>query len=330
MKLSPLHHFISIKQLSPKLIESLCSRAHQFKIWTKQEQFHRFNTILKNKIINLLFFEPSTRTQCSFQSAIYRLGGQSIILDINSSSSNKGETLQDTIRVMEQLGDLTILRHPKRGVHLELSPHLEKPLINAGDGDGEHPTQSLLDLFTIREEQQRLTLNYNFTLKTICMFGDLLYGRTVHSLLQLLSIQYQNQPLKIYLISPNGLKMPLYVVNEVKNSNSSFEIIETEELTKEIMSELDVLYVTRLQKERFLKEEEYLKYKSAFCLTKEDLKYSKNIHLPIIMHPLPRVNELDIEIDKDERAAYFRQVNNGVFMRMAILERILCPESISQ
>jgi len=251
-----------------------------------------------------------------------------MILDIQSSSSNKGETLRDTVRVMEQLAHATVLRHPKRGIHHELAPLLEKPIINAGDGDGEHPTQSLLDLFTIREEQQRLVVKYNFTLKTICMFGDLKYGRTVHSLMKLLSIYYRNQPLKLYLISPSGLKMPQTVLEECKKSEAPHEIVETEKLTPEIMGELDVIYVTRLQKERFENEEQYMQYKSSFSLKKEDLNHSKNPHVPIIMHPLPRVDELDEAIDSDERAAYFRQVGNGVFMRMSILEMLL-PNEIS-
>ncbi|EFC37647.1 predicted protein [Naegleria gruberi] len=319
-----LKSLLSIKQVDKSLIEQLSLRAGEFKNYHKTKQYHQYNTVLSDKIVNLLFFEPSTRTLCSFQSAVLKLGGKPITLDIQSSSSVKGESLQDTLRTMEQYGDLTVMRHPKRGVHQEVLPKLEKPLINAGDGDGEHPTQALLDLFTITEEEKRVSQQIDFNLKTICMFGDLKFGRTVHSLLRLLYKYYNTQPLKLYLISPSGLKMPDYVIEEcVKNYGNVHEIVECEKLTPEIMKELDVIYATRLQKERFENEDQYLSYKSSFCLKKDDLQHSRNQHLPIIMHPLPRVDELDESIDTDERAAYFRQMNNGVYMRMAILELLL-------
>lgn len=318
-----LSHLITIKQITPQLSESLCHRASQFKHFFIKQQHDQYNSILKNKIVNLLFFEPSTRTMCSFQSAVLRLGGNPITLDIQSSSSVKGESLQDTLRVMEQYGDLTVMRHSKRGVHQEMTSYLTKPLINAGDGDGEHPTQALLDLFTIKEEQERVAKLMDFKVQTICLFGDLKFGRTVHSLLRLLYIYFRNQPLKIYLISPEGLRMPQYVIDDCVQLGDNHTLIETESLTPEIMNELDVIYVTRLQKERFENEEQYLKLKSSFCLKKEHLNTSRNSHVPIIMHPLPRVDELDEAIDSDERAAYFRQMNNGMFMRMAILEMLL-------
>ena len=265
----------------------------------------------KGKILATLFFEPSTRTRLSFESAMLSPGGG--VLGFSSadrSSTQKGETLADTIKVVSGYSDIIAMRHPKEGAPIVAANNSNVPIINAGDGGHNHPTQTLLDLLTISQEKGRLD---NFT---IGLCGDLKFGRTVHSLIVALS-RYKN--IKFVLISPKELKIPEYLKQDILDKNN-IEYIETENLEESIGS-LDVLYMTRVQKERFLNEEEYVRLKDVYILDKEKLEKAKKDLC--IMHPLPRVNEISTEIDDDPRACYFRQAEYGKYMRMAIILKLL-------
>ena len=265
----------------------------------------------KGKILATLFFEPSTRTRLSFESAMLSLGGGVLgFSSADSSSTQKGETLADTIKVVSGYSDIIAMRHPKEGAPIVAANNSNVPIINAGDGGHNHPTQTLLDLLTISQEKGRLD---NFT---IGLCGDLKFGRTVHSLLVALS-RYKN--IKFVLISPKELKIPEYLKQDILDKNN-IEYIETENLEESIGS-LDVLYMTRVQKERFLNEEEYVRLKDVYILDKEKLEKAKKDLC--IMHPLPRVNEISTEIDDDPRACYFRQAEYGKYMRMAIILKLL-------
>ena len=265
----------------------------------------------KGKILATLFFEPSTRTRLSFESAMLSLGGGVLgFSSADSSSTQKGETLADTIKVVSGYSDIIAMRHPKEGAPIVAANNSNVPIINAGDGGHNHPTQTLLDLLTISQEKGRLD---NFT---IGLCGDLKFGRTVHSLLIALS-RYEN--IKFVLISPKELKIPEYLKQDILDKNN-IEYIETENLEESIGS-LDVLYMTRVQKERFLNEEEYVRLKDVYILDKEKLEKAKKDLC--IMHPLPRVNEISTEIDDDPRACYFRQAEYGKYMRMAIILKLL-------
>ncbi len=265
----------------------------------------------KGKILATLFFEPSTRTRLSFESAMLSLGGSVLgFSSADSSSTQKGETLADTIKVVSGYSDIIAMRHPKEGAPIVAANNSNVPIINAGDGGHNHPTQTLLDLLTISQEKGRLD---NFT---VGLCGDLKFGRTVHSLIIALS-RYEN--IKFVLISPKELKIPEYLKQDVLDKKN-IEYIETESLEENI-DKLDILYMTRVQKERFLNEEEYVRLKDVYILDKQKLEKAKRDLC--ILHPLPRVNEISTEIDDDPRAAYFRQAEYGRYMRMAIILKLL-------
>ena len=265
----------------------------------------------KGKILATLFFEPSTRTRLSFESAMLSLGGSVLgFSSADSSSTQKGETLADTIKVVSGYSDIIAMRHPKEGAPIVAVNNSNVPIINAGDGGHNHPTQTLLDLLTISQEKGRLN---NFT---VGLCGDLKFGRTVHSLIVALS-RYEN--IKFVLISPKELKIPDYLKQDVLDKKK-IEYVETENLEDSI-NKLDILYMTRVQKERFLNEEEYVRLKDVYILDKQKLEKAKKDLC--ILHPLPRVNEISTEIDDDPRAAYFRQAEYGRYMRMAIILKLL-------
>jgi aspartate carbamoyltransferase len=265
--------------------------------------------LLKGKILANLFYEPSTRTSSSFTSAMERLGGSVIpINEVRYSSVSKGESLPDTVRTLECYADVIVLRHPEVGASALAAKYARKPIINAGDGIGEHPTQALLDLFTILEELRRIDG------LTVTMLGDLKYGRTVHSLSRLLSL-YQ---VRLNYVSPAILRMPAELIEEVGRRG----IPQAEHGQLEpVLAETDVLYVTRVQKERFDELDAYERVKGIFVITPETMRKAKD--QMIVMHPLPRVGEIAMEVDDDPRAAYFRQMEYGLYVRMALLALVL-------
>lgn len=257
------------------------------------------------------FYEPSTRTRLSFEAAMLNLGGSVLgFHSADSSSASKGESVSDTIRVISCYADICAMRHPKEGAPLVASEKSRIPVINAGDGGHQHPTQTLADLLTIRSIKGRLN---NIT---IGFCGDLKFGRTVHSLINAL-IRYDN--VKIVLISPEELKVPDYVRDDVLRANN-IEFKEVEKL-EDAMGELDVLYMTRVQKERFFNEEDYVRLKDFYILTKEKMELAKDDL--IVLHPLPRVNEISVDVDDDPRACYFRQAQYAVYVRMALILTLL-------
>lgn len=257
------------------------------------------------------FYEPSTRTRFSFEAAMLNLGGSVLgFHSADSSSASKGESVSDTIRVISCYADICAMRHPKEGAPLVASEKSRIPVINAGDGGHQHPTQTLADLLTIRSIKGRLN---NIT---IGFCGDLKFGRTVHSLINAL-IRYDN--VKIVLISPEELKVPDYVRDDVLRANN-IEFKEVEKL-EDAMGELDVLYMTRVQKERFFNEEDYVRLKDFYILTKEKMELAKDDM--IVLHPLPRVNEISVDVDDDPRACYFRQAQYAVYVRMALILTLL-------
>ena len=265
----------------------------------------------KRKKLATLFFEPSTRTRLSFEAAMYELGGNVLsVADAKSSSAAKGESIADTVKVMSCYADIIAMRHPKEGAPYVASLNASVPVINAGDGGHNHPTQTLADLLTISREKRR------FSDLTVGFCGDLKFGRTVHSLIQALS-RYDN--VKFVLVSPDELKLPSYIKNDVIKANK-LEYVQTTDLEK-VMPELDVLYMTRVQKERFFNEEDYLRLKDSYILTSDKLINAKSDLS--ILHPLPRVNEISVAVDKDPRACYFRQALNGKYMRMALILKLL-------
>ena len=263
------------------------------------------------KIMATLFYEPSTRTRLSFESAMLRLGGKVLgFSSADSSSASKGESVADTIRVVSCYADICAMRHPKEGAPLVASMASEIPVINAGDGGHQHPTQTLTDLLTIRSMKGCLD---NIT---IGLCGDLKFGRTVHSLIEAL-VRYKG--VKFVLISPEELKVPDYIREDVLKA-SGHEFIEVERL-EDALPDLDLLYMTRVQKERFFNEEDYVRMKDFYILDKEKMKLAKPDML--VLHPLPRVNEISTEVDKDPRAAYFKQAKYGVYVRMALILTLL-------
>ena len=265
--------------------------------------------LLKGKILANLFYEPSTRTSSSFTSAMERLGGSVIpINEVRYSSVSKGESLPDTVRTLECYADVIVLRHPEVGASALAARYARKPIINAGDGIGEHPTQALLDLFTVLEELGRIDG------LTVTMLGDLKYGRTVHSLARLLSLY----DVRLHYVSPDILRMPAELVDEVRAKG----IAQAEHgALEEVLGETDVLYVTRVQKERFDDLEAYERVKGTFVITPDTMRQAKE--RMIVMHPLPRVGEIAMEVDDDPRAAYFRQMEYGLYVRMALLALVL-------
>lgn len=265
----------------------------------------------KYKKLATLFFEPSTRTRLSFEAAMYELGGNVLgFSEAQSSSAAKGESVSDTVRTVEAYADIIAMRHPKEGAPTVAAMKTQIPIINAGDGGHNHPTQTLTDLLTIKREIGRLD---NLT---IGLCGDLKFGRTVHSLIQAM-VRYKN--VKFIMISPKELKLPEYLVNEVL-IKKNIEFVETESLENSI-GDLDILYMTRVQKERFFNEADYIRLKDTYILTPDKLEKAKDTMR--ILHPLPRVNEISVEVDNDERACYFRQARNGKFIRMALIMKLL-------
>jgi aspartate carbamoyltransferase len=297
---------LSVKQFTRQDLEYIFGVAHEMR-----EMVQRVGSfdLLKGKILANLFYEPSTRTSSSFTSAMERLGGSLIpINEVHYSSVAKGESLPDTVRTLECYADVIVLRHPEVGASAQAAKYARKPIINAGDGIGEHPTQALLDLFTISEELGEVDG------LTVTMLGDLKYGRTVHSLARLLSL-YE---VEINYVSPEILKIPLEIIDEVDKKGVPQAELSTLE---PVLPGTDVLYVTRVQKERFEELSDYELVKSAFIITPETLTIAKE--RMIIMHPLPRVGEISMEVDDDPRAAYFRQMEYGLYVRMALLAMVL-------
>lgn len=297
---------LSVRQFSPENISYIFNVADEMRTLVK-----RFGSadLLSGHVLANLFYEPSTRTASSFMAAMLRLGGRVIpINEVHYSSVSKGESLPDTIRTLEAYTDIIVLRHPEVGAAQIAADYALKPIINAGDGIGEHPTQALLDLYTIQQELGKLD-----GIK-IAMVGDLKYGRTVHSLTKLLS----RYSVDFYFVSPEILRMPADLVSEVKARGRSAE--EVEDVHK-VISTVDVLYVTRVQKERFTDLAVYDQVKDLYVVDAELMSAAKQDM--VIMHPLPRVGEISYAVDKDPRAAYFRQVENGMFIRMALLAAVL-------
>lgn len=264
----------------------------------------------EGKKLATCFYEPSTRTRLSFEAAMYNLGGHVIgFSDAGSSSASKGESVSDTIRMISCYADICAMRHPKEGAPMVASTKSRIPVINAGDGGHQHPTQTLTDLLTIRSLKGRLN---NFT---IGLCGDLKFGRTVHSLIHAL-VRYDN--IQFIFISPDELRIPDYVTEMLQEKGISYkEVIRLED----VMEELDLLYMTRVQRERFFNEEDYVRLKDFYILNKEKMELAKPDML--VLHPLPRVNEISVEVDEDERAVYFRQVQYGVYVRMALILTLL-------
>jgi aspartate carbamoyltransferase catalytic subunit len=297
---------IDILDLTVEEIDGLISTAKDILKRPK-----KYSKKCKGKILATQFFEPSTRTRLSFETAMLRLGGQVISMSsASSSSASKGESMADTSKVLSKYADIIAMRHFKEGAPLVASENADIPVINAGDGGHCHPTQTLADLLTI--SRSRGSLN-DFT---IGFCGDLKFGRTVHSLINALS-RYKN--VKVILISPNELKLPSYVKQEVLDK-FGMEYVETADL-ESVIPELDVLYMTRVQGERFEDKDEYLRLRDSYILTPEKLVNAKPDMA--ILHPLPRVNEISVQIDKDPRAQYFNQVENGKLMRMALILKLL-------
>jgi len=300
---------ISIKDFSKKEINFILKNAEKM---VKYAKGSNYTDILKGKILSSLFFEPSTRTRLSFESSMNRLGGRVIgFSDPTATSLKKGESLADTIRMADSYSDVIVIRHPQEGAARLAAEFAESPVLNAGDGAGRHPTQCLLDLFTIKSEKEKIEG------KNIILLGDLKYGRTVHSLAYALSLYGAN----LTFVSPNSLKMPNEVINECKELGVQPK--NTSNLEKSI-NNADVLYVTRIQKERFPDAEEYNQVVGAYKIDKNLLKNAKKDL--VIMHPLPRVTEIHPEIDKTKHALYFKQAFNGVPIRMALLSLVLGGE----
>lgn len=297
---------IDIVDLSTNELDSLISTAVDI-----IDNPEKYSEICHGKKLATLFFEPSTRTRMSFEAAMYELGGNVISMtDAMSSSAAKGESVADTVKTVSCYADIIAMRHPKEGAALVAAKAASVPVINAGDGGHCHPTQTLADLLTIYREKGR------FNNLTVGLCGDLKFGRTVHSLINALS-RYEN--IKFVLISPEELKLPSYVKRDsIKSKNIPY--VQTTDLEGS-MPELDILYMTRVQRERFFNEEDYLRLKDSYILTPDKLKNAKNDLS--IMHPLPRVNEISVAIDDDPRACYFKQVLNGKYMRMALILKLL-------
>ena len=298
---------LSVSQFNRDNMTSIFRKSHEMRELIERQGS---SDLLVGKILTCLFYEPSTRTSASFIAAMERLGGSVIPITqgVQFSSVSKGETLADTIRTLEQYSDVIVLRHPDIGSAKVAADYSNVPVINAGDGAGEHPTQALLDLFTIQEELGTID-----GLK-IAMVGDLRYGRTVHSLTKLLT-QYD---VSLRFVSPEILRLPLVIMNEVKDAG--LNVRETHDVA-DVIENADVLYVTRVQKERFTDMAQYEEVKGHYEITPELMERAKA--KMVVMHPLPRVGEIHYNVDFDPRAAYFRQVKNGMYVRMALLAAVL-------
>ena len=301
-----MRNVINISDLSVEEIDQLLDVADD--IIADPEKYAE---VCRHKTLATLFFEPSTRTRLSFEAAMLQLGGNVLgFSEASSSSATKGESVADTVSVVSGYADVIAMRHPKEGAPLVASMHSLVPIINAGDGGHHHPTQTLTDLCTIRREKGRLNG------LTIGFCGDLKFGRTVHSLIEAMS-RYED--IKFVLISPEELKLPSFV----KDSFIKAKGIEYKQVASldEVIGELDILYMTRVQRERFFNEEDYLRLRDTYILTKEKLDTARNDM--IVLHPLPRVNEISTAVDSDTRACYFRQAHNGKFIRMALIMKLL-------
>lgn len=298
-------HLIEPDDLSVEEIDEICSLSEQMIVDPAA-----FQDVCRGKILAALFFEPSTRTRLSFEAAMLRLGGAvEGFSDAQSSSSVKGESLSDTIRVVSSYVDVIAMRNPKEGAALLASRFSSCPIINAGDGGHFHPTQTLTDLVTIRE------LRGGFENLTVGFCGDLKFGRTVHSLVQAMC-RYKNN--KFVFISPSELAIPEYIRESVLDaSGAEYESVHRLE---DIIDTIDILYMTRVQKERFFNEQDYIRLKDSYILDKEKMKLARPDM--IVLHPLPRVNEIAPEVDDDPRAAYFRQVKYGMYARMALIAKL--------
>lgn len=304
-----MKNLISILDLSTEEIASLIETALDI-----IANPAKYSEVLKGKKLATLFFEPSTRTRLSFEAAMYELGGNVLgFSEAASSSASKGESVSDTVRVVSCYADIIAMRHPKEGAPMVASMKSLVPIINAGDGGHNHPTQTLADLLTIYRQKGRLG---NIT---VGLCGDLKFGRTVHSLIQALS-RYEG--VKFVMISPDELKIPEYIKQDVLIKNG-IEFEENPNL-EDAMPSLDILYMTRVQRERFFNEADYIRLKDSYILTADKLQNAKEDL--VIMHPLPRVNEIAVAIDDDPRACYFEQALNGKYMRMALILKLLGVE----
>ena len=301
-----MKHLISPLDLSVEETEEILTLAEDIARDPK-----KYSHVCQGKKLATLFYEPSTRTRLSFEAAMLNLGGSVLgFASGDNSSASKGESVADTIRDVTGYADIAAMRHPKEGAALVASLNSSIPVINAGDGGHQHPTQTLTDLLTIHSLKGRLDH------LTIGLCGDLKFGRTVHSLISAL-VRYPD--IRFVLISPEELRIPAYIRKEVLQQNQ-VEFIETEDL-EEAMPELDILYMTRVQKERFFNEEDYIRLKDKYILDTAKMKLAKEDML--VLHPLPRVNEISVEVDKDPRAAYFKQAQFGVYARMALIMKFL-------
>lgn len=275
------------------------------------ENRERYSRVCEGKILGTLFYEPSTRTRLSFESAMMRLGGKVLgFSDAGSSSVSKGESVADTIRVLSTYADVLVMRHPKEGAPLLASEYSSVPVINGGDGGHQHPTQTLTDLLTIKK------LRGDVRGMTVGFCGDLKFGRTVHSLASTLA---RFPEIKFVFIAPSELKFPAHLIEKIRETKN-LDILETEDL-EAVMDDLDILYMTRIQKERFFNEADYMRLKDSYILTRNKLVNARKDLL--VMHPLPRVNEIAYDVDDDPRAAYFKQAEFGIYIRMALMAKLL-------
>ena len=298
-------HVIQPDDLSVAEIEEICALAEQIIV-----DPNSFKDVCRGKILAALFFEPSTRTRLSFEAAMLRLGGAvEGFADASYTSTTKGEILADTIRVVSSYADIIAMRSPKEGAALLASKYSDCPIINAGDGGHFHPTQTLTDLLTIRR------LRGSFENQTVCFVGDLKFGRTVHSLTQAMCRYPGN---KFIFVSPKELTVPEYMIEDIlKPAGVQYECAERME---DVIDKADILYMTRVQKERFFNEQDYIRLKDSYILDKEKMKLAKSDM--IVLHPLPRVNEISYEVDDDPRAAYFKQVKFGMYARMSLIAKL--------
>ena len=300
-----MRHLINPLDFSVEEIDKLLSLANDI-----EKNPEKYKEACKGKKLATLFYEPSTRTRLSFEAAMLNLGGSVLgFSEATSSSASKGESVADTIRIISCYADIAAMRHPKEGAALVAANNSSIPVINAGDGGHQHPTQTLTDLLTIKSLKGRLD---NIT---IGLCGDLKFGRTVHSLINAL-LRYDN--VKFVLISPAELKVPGYIIENIKEAGAQYEEVSRLE---DVIGGLDLLYMTRVQRERFFNEEDYIRLKDSFILDKKKLKSAKDDML--ILHPLPRVNEIAVEVDDDPRAVYFKQAQFGVYVRMALILTLL-------
>lgn len=300
-----MRHLISPLDFSVDELEHLLNLASDI-----EKNPTKYSEACKGKKLATLFYEPSTRTRLSFEAAMLNLGGSVLgFSEATSSSASKGESVADTIRIISCYADIAAMRHPKEGAALVAANNSSIPVINAGDGGHQHPTQTLTDLLTIRSLKGRLD---NIT---IGLCGDLKFGRTVHSLINAL-LRYDN--VKFILISPPELKVPQYIIENIQSAGAEYEEVTRLE---DVIGNLDILYMTRVQRERFFNEEDYIRLKDRFILDKKKMKMAKEDML--VLHPLPRVNEISVEVDKDPRAVYFKQAQYGVYVRMALILTLL-------